>query len=322
MNTATLATDDPYLWLEDVGGDKPIAWVKEQNAKTQKLLEAEPLFATIRDQTLLVLNSRARIPGVGKRGAFFYNFWQDEKNIRGVWRRTTMNEYKKPEPLWETVLDLDQLAKNEKENWVWKGSSCLYPDYDRCLINLSRGGADANVVREFDMPTKSFVVGGFELQEAKGSAAWADRDTLLVQTDFGAGSMTKSGYPRTTREWKRGTPLADAKLIYEGLDADISVSAFQVDQKGYQSRQFVRRGVTFFTAELYLRESSKLTRLEVPADANASYRGNLLWVRLKSAWTVGGKTYPQGALLATDFERFMKGGRNFDVLFEIGRAHV
>ncbi len=316
MNTAALAQEDPYLWLEDVGGEKAIAWVKEQNAKTQQLLEAEPLFATIRDKTLEVLNSRARIPGVGKRGAFFYNFWQDEKNIRGVWRRTTMNEYKKSEPAWETVLDLDQLAKNEKENWVWKGSSCLYPDYDRCLINLSRGGADANVAREFDMPTKSFVAGGFELKEAKGDASWADRDTLLVQTDFGAGTMTKSGYPRIAKEWKRGTPLVDAKLIYEGADADISVSAFQVDQKGYKSRQFVQRAVTFFTSELYLREGAKLTRLDVPGDANASYRGNLLWVRLKSAWTVGGKTYPQGALIATDFERFMKGGRNFDVLFE------
>ncbi len=316
MNTVAVAQEDPYLWLEDVGGEKAISWVKEENAKTQKLLEAEPLFATIRDKTLEVLNSRARIPGVGKRGAFFYNFWQDEKNIRGVWRRTTMDEYKKAEPMWETVLDLDQLAKNEKENWVWKGSNCLYPDYDRCLINLSRGGADANVVREFDVRSKSFVAGGFEMKEAKGSAAWADRDTLLVQTDFGAGTMTKSGYPRIAKEWKRGTPLIDAKLIYEGIDADISVSAFQVDHKGYKSRQFVRRGVTFFTSELYLREGAKLTKLDVPSDANASYRGNLLWVRLKSAWTVGGKTYAQGTLIAIDFERFLKGGRNFDVLFE------
>ena len=146
MNTAAVAQEDPYLWLEDVSGDKALSWVKEQNAKTQKLLEAEPLFASIRDKTLEVVNSRARIPAVAKRGAFFYNFWQDEKNIRGVWRRTTIAEYKKAEPKWETVLDLDQLAKTEKENWVWKGSSCLYPSYERCLLNLSRGGADANVV--------------------------------------------------------------------------------------------------------------------------------------------------------------------------------
>ena len=316
MNTNANAQEDPYLWLEDVMGDKAIAWVKEQNAKTQKLLEAEPLFAPIRDKTLEVLNSRARIPGVTKRGAFYYNFWQDEKNVRGMWRRTTLSEYKKAEPKWETVLDLDQLAKDEKENWVWKGSSCLYPDYDRCLLNLSRGGADANVVREFSVSTKSFVVGGFEMKEAKGGAAWADRDTLLVQTDFGAGSMTKSGYPRSTREWKRGTPIGNAKLIYEGQDVDIGISAFQVDQKGYKTRQFVRRAVTFFTSELYLREGAKLTRLDVPDDASPTYAQDMLWVRLKSSWTVGGKTYRQGALIATNFDAFMKGGRNFDVIFE------
>lgn len=319
MSTAASAQEDPYLWLEDVMGDKAISWVKEQNAKTQKLLEAEPQFSSIRDKTLEVVNSKARIPAVTKRGAYFYNFWQDEKNIRGVWRRTTMVEYKKADPTWEIVLDLDQLAKNEKENWVWKGSTCLYPNYDRCLLNLSRGGADANVVREFDVVAKSFVAGGFEMKEAKGGAAWADRDTLLVQTDFGTGSMTKSGYPRITKEWKRGTPIESAKLIYEGQDADISVSAFQIDQKGFKTRQFVRRGVTFYTSETYLREdakSNKLTKLDVPADANVSYGQGRLWVRLKSAWVVGGKTFAQGALIAVDFERFMKGERNFDVLFE------
>ena len=319
MNTAAVAQEDPYLWLEDVSGDKAISWVKEQNAKTQKLLEAEPLFASIRDKTLEVVNSRARIPAVAKRGAFFYNFWQDEKNIRGIWRRTTIAEYKKAEPKWETVLDLDQLAKTEKENWVWKGSSCLYPNYERCLLNLSRGGADANVVREFDVVAKIFVAGGFELKEAKGGASWADRDTLLVQTDFGAGSMTKSGYPRVTKEWKRGTPIEMARVVFEGQETDISVSTFQVNEKGYKTLQFVRRGVTFYTSETYLREdaqSNKLTRLDVPADANVNYGQGKLWVRLKSSWAVGGKTFAQGALIATDFERFMKGERNFDVLFE------
>lgn len=313
-----IAQEDPYLWLEDVSGDKAIAWVKEQNSKTQKLLEAEQSFVAIRDKTLEVLNSRERIPGIAKRGAYYYNFWQDDKNIRGVWRRTTMAEYKKAEPKWETVLDIDQLASGEKENWVWKGSNCLYPNYERCLLNLSRGGADANVVREFDVVAKTFVAGGFEMKEAKGGAAWADRDTLLVQTDFGIGSVTKSGYPRITKEWKRGTSIETAKLIYEGQDADISVSTFQVDQKGYKTRQFVRRATTFYTSETYLREGSRnaLTRLDVPLDANVSYRLGMLWVQLKSPWMVGGKTYSQGALIATDFERFMKGERSFELLFE------
>ena len=316
MTTSALAQEDPYLWLEEVMGDRAISWVKEQNAKSQKLLEASPQFAAIRSKSLEVLNSRARIPAVVKRGDWYYNFWQDEKNVRGLWRRTTLQEYRKPEPKWETVLDLDQLSRDEKENWVWKGSSCLYPNYDRCLLTLSRGGADAAVVREFDIAAKAFVAGGFQLKEAKGSAAWIDRNTLFVQTDFGPGSSTKSGYPRIVKEWKRGTPLESAKTVFEGKEADISVSAFQNEQKGYTTRQFVRRAVTFFTAEMFLREGDRLTRLDVPLDAQASYAQDMLWVRLKSAWTAGDRSYAQGSLIAINFERFMKGERNFDVLFE------
>ena len=316
---AQIPQEDPYLWLEDVMGDKSIAWVKEQNAKTQSLLEAQPVFAPIRDKVLEVVNSRERIPAVTQRGEFLYNFWQDQNNIRGVWRRTTMAEYKKSqlqsETKWETILDLDQLAKDEKENWVWKGSTCLYPQYDRCMLNLSRGGADAQVTREFDVPSKSFVKDGFEIKEAKGSASWIDRDTLFVQTDFGPGSMTQSGYARIVKEWKRGTPIESASTVFEGKESDISVSAFVTEQKGYATRQFVRRGVTFYTSETFLREGSKLIKLDVQDDASPAYAWDLLFIRLKSTWAVGGKTYPQGALIAMNFEKFMKGERDFEILF-------
>jgi len=316
---AQIPQEDPYLWLEDVMGDKAIAWVKEQNAKTQRLLEAQPVFAPIRDKVLEVVNSRERIPAVTQRGEFLYNFWQDQNNIRGVWRRTTMAEYKKSqlqsETNWETILDLDQLAKDEKENWVWKGSTCLYPQYDRCMLNLSRGGADAQVTREFDVPSKSFVKDGFEIKEAKGSASWIDRDTLFVQTDFGPGSMTQSGYARIVKEWKRGTPIESASTVFEGKESDISVSAFVTEQKGYATRQFVRRGVTFYTSETFLREGSKLFKLDVQDDASPAYAWDLLFIRLKSTWAVGGKTYPQGALIAMNFEKFMKGERDFEILF-------
>jgi len=316
---AQIPQEDPYLWLEDVMGDKAIAWVKEQNAKTQRLLEAQPVFAPIRDKVLEVVNSRERIPAVTQRGEFLYNFWQDQNNVRGVWRRTTMAEYKKSqlqsETKWETILDLDQLAKDEKENWVWKGSTCLYPQYDRCMLNLSRGGADAQVTREFDVPSKSFVKDGFEIKEAKGSASWIDRDTLFVQTDFGPGSMTQSGYARIVKEWKRGTPIESASTVFEGKESDISVSAFVTEQKGYATRQFVRRGVTFYTSETFLREGSKLIKLDVQDDASPAYAWDLLFIRLKSTWAVGGKTYPQGALIAMNFEKFMKGERDFEILF-------
>jgi prolyl oligopeptidase len=310
------AQEDPNLWLEDVMGDKAIAWVKEQNAKTQKELEAHPQFGLIRDKVLEVVNSRERIPMVQKRGAYFYNFWQDAKNVRGIWRRTTLAEYKKVEPKWETVLDLDALAKDEKDNWVWRGSSCLFPDYNKCMVSLSRGGADAVVIREWDMATKSFVKDGFQLKEAKGSVAWIDANNLFVQTDFGAGSQTKSGYARIVKTWTRGTPIESAKTLYEGIADDISVGAFQVEQKGYATRQFLRRGVTFFTGETYLIEGSKLTKIDIPADANFSYFRDWMSVRLKSDWTVGGVTYKQGSLIAIPFANFMKGERKFDVLFE------
>ncbi len=316
---ATIPTvSDSHLWLEEVMGEKAISWVKEQNAVSQKEIEAHPQFAPIRDKVLEVVNSRERIPFVQKRGGWYYNFWQDRNNVRGVWRRTTPDEYKKAEPKWETVLDLDQLAKDEKDNWVWRGSSCLYPDYDKCMILLSRGGADAVVIREWDMPTKAFVKDGFQLKEAKGSVDWIDANTLFVQTDFGAGSQTKSGYPRLVKMWKRGTPLTEAKIVYEGSVDDISVTGSQTRQKGYPSRQFVRRGVTFFTAETYLVEGDKLTKIDVPADASFGTFRDWMSVRLKSTWTIGGQTYKQGSLLAMPFEKFMSGARNFDVLFEGG----
>jgi prolyl oligopeptidase len=316
MPSAANAQPDPYLWLEDVMGDKAIAWVKEQNAKSQKELESQPQFAPIRDKVLEVVTSRERIPFVQKRGEWLYNFWQDRTNVRGVWRRTTMTEYKKPEPKWETVLDLDQLAKDEKENWVWRGSNCLYPEYTKCMLSLSRGGADAVVIREWDLTSRSFVKDGFQLKEAKGSVDWIDANTLFVQTDFGPGSQTKSGYARIVKVWKRGTPIDAATTLYEGTLDDISVSANQVEQKGYPTRQFLRRGVTFFTSETYLIEGGKLTKIDIPVDASFGYFRDWLSVRLKTAWTVGGKTFKQGSLIAMPLDKFLKGDRSFDVLFE------
>jgi prolyl oligopeptidase len=312
------AQEDPNLWLEEVQGEKAIAWVKEQNAVSQKLIEAMPQFAPMREKILAAVSSRERIPFVQKRGPWLYNFWQDAANVRGVWRRTTMEEYKKREPKWETILDLDQLAKDEKENWVWRGLNCRYPEYTQCLLTLSRGGADAAVTREWDLTTRAFVKDGFQLKEAKGSAAWIDADTLFVQTDFGPGSQTKSGYARIVKVWKRGTPLEQAKTLFEGRVEDISVNAYQVQQKGYTTRQFLRVGTTFFTGENYLIEGSKLTKLDVPADANFSYWQDRIGIRLKNAWTTGGKTFAQGSYLVMPFDKFLKGERNFTVLFEGG----
>src|SRR5678816_4136530 len=190
------AMEDTNLWLEAVQDERALSWVKQQNALCTRELEARPEFGPIRERLLAIMDSKERIPYVTKHGRWYYNFWRDEKNPRGLWRRTTLEEYKKAEPAWDTVLDLDKLAGDEKENWVWKGYAILYPSYDRCMVSLSRGGADAVVIREFELGTNAFVKDGFFLPEAKGGVDWIDRDKMYVATDFGPGSLTSSGYPR------------------------------------------------------------------------------------------------------------------------------
>ena len=193
---------DPYQWLEDVTSDKSLEWVRAQNAISTKTLEESPVYAETRARILSIVNSDARIPAVSQYGKFLYNFWQDEHQTRGIWRRTTMDEYKKAAPAWETVLDIDALAADEKENWTWKDVDVFEPDGERCLINLSRGGADADTIREFDMVQKAFVPNGFQIPEAKSTVAWRNQDTLYVGTDFGKGSTTDAGYPRIIKEWR------------------------------------------------------------------------------------------------------------------------
>ena len=237
--------------------------------------------------------------------------------MRGLWRRTSLEEFKKPAPAWETVLDLDALSVEEKANWVWKGSDLLYPNYDRCLLMLSRGGADATVVREFDLTTKQFVKDGFYLPEAKSQVSWRNRDALYVGTDFGPGSLTSSGYPRIVKEWKRGTPLTAAKLVFEGKPEDVSVSASVVHDHG-RIYEFIHRGVTFFTSEEFVRRGEEWVKIEKPNDARVGTFEDQMLLTLRSDWTVDGKTYPAGALLATDFEGCLKGQRRFATLFEPG----
>jgi prolyl oligopeptidase len=309
------APEDRYLWLEDVTGERSLEWARARNMESAKVLETGD-FAALEKRILDILDSDARIPYVEKLGRWYYNFWRDAKNPRGLWRRTTLEEYRKDQPAWETVIDLDALGAAENENWVWKGADCLKPEYRRCLVNVSRGGADATVVREFDLEAKAFVKDGFALPEAKSfGTGWLDADTLYVGTDFGPGSMTTSGYPRIAKIWKRGTPLAAAETIYEAQAGDMMASAFRDHTKGFE-RDFVHRSITFYTDELFLRRDGKLVKIDKPDSANARVHRDLLLLRLRDDWTVGGKTYPAGALLAADFEGFLRGERSLDVLFE------
>ncbi|MFN9966286.1 MAG: S9 family peptidase, partial [Lysobacteraceae bacterium] len=307
---------DPWQWLEDVEGTRSLDWVKAQNADTKATLEAQPGFTTLRDDLLAILDSNARIPFVGKQGEYFYNFWRDAKNPAGVWRRTTLEEYRKAEPAWEVLLDLDALNKAEDMNWVWRGADCLRPAYDRCLVSLSRGGADAIEIREWDQSDRAFVEGGFRLPEAKGGAGWRDADSLYVYTDFGAGSMTSSGYPRIAKLWSRGTPLAEAKVVYEGKPEDMYIAAGRDLTPGFE-RDFVSRTIAFYNDELYLRgEDGTLTKVDAPNSANKTPYREWLILELREDYAAGGTTYPKGSVIATRLDVFMAGGRDFDVLFQ------
>ncbi|WP_054021865.1 prolyl oligopeptidase family serine peptidase [Piscinibacter sakaiensis] len=310
--------DDPFRWLEDVQGDKSLAWVRERNAASQAVLGTRPEFEPIRRELLEVLNAKDRIPAVTRRGAWLYNLWQDEQHKRGLWRRTTLAEYRKPQPAWETVLDLDALGAAEKENWVWGGAVALAPEYRRCLVALSRGGADATVVREFDTVTKRFVDGGFTLPEAKSEVDWIDADTVYVATDFGAGSLTDSGYPRVIKRWKRGTPLSDAQTVFEGQASDVSVSVGIDDTPGHERTQFYR-ATDFYNRKTFLlphgAEPKAMQPLDVPDDAVVGFMRDTLLLELRSDWTVGGTRHPAGSLLAADAAAYLKGERRFQVLF-------
>ncbi len=318
LSGAAMAADegqDKYAWLEDVTGDKPLAWVKEQNAKAEARLAQSPQFKEMEAGIRAVLDSDAKIPGVEKIGDYYYNFWKDKQHERGVWRRTTLVEYRKAEPLWETVLDLDALNKAEGENWVWHGANCLRPQYTRCLIALSRGGADADVTREFDLSKKEWIKDGFFRPEAKGGLGWIDQDTVFVYTDFGDGSMTTSGYPRVVKRWKRGTPMAAATPVYEGTPQDMYIAAMHDDTPGFE-RDFVSRTIAFYNNELFLLGADgKLAKVDAPNSAEKGVRREWLTLELREPWTVGGKTYAAGSLLVTKFDDFMAGKREFDVLF-------
>jgi len=313
--TDTQVTDDPYLWLEDIRGTRSMDWVKQENAVTTKQFVDNAEFVKTRDSILEVLDSDARIPEVGRMGDQLYNFWRDKAHPRGIWRRTTLAEYRKAEPKWDVVLDIDALNKAEDKRWVFKGVQCLKPKYERCLISLSPDGGDAVTVREFDIPSKSFVKGGFELPVAKTEASWIDDNTIYVGTDFGPGTMTESSYPRIVKEWKRGTPLATATTVYAGKPTDLAVSASHDRTPGYE-RDFVSVAKDFFHSELYQRIDDKLIRVNVPTDASADAHREWLLMQTRSPWTIGGTTYPSGALLATKFDDFMAGKPHFTVLFK------
>ncbi len=315
-SSLTIEPEDKYLWLEDVTGERALNFVKERNKETIEQLAGTMEFKELEDNILKILDSKERIPYIWKAGNYFYNFWKDDKNPRGILRRTTLEEYKKKEPLWDVILDVDELGKKEGVSWVFKGFEMLKPSYKRALVSLSKGGADASVVREFDVEKREFIKGGFELPESKGSISWIDENSVYVATDFGKDSLTDSGYPRIVKMWKRGTPLESAEMVYEGKSNDMSVGAYYDNTKGFE-RHFVYRQISFYESEIFLRSTdNRLVKIDVPIDANASVHREWMLISLRTPWKINGHTHPSGSLLATKFDQFLNGKRDFVVLFE------
>jgi prolyl oligopeptidase len=307
---------DPYLWLEDVDGEEAIAWVKEQNSKATAELEAIPAYQPIYDRALAILDSRDRIPNPVFQGSTVYNFWQDQEHPRGILRRTSLASYASAAPSWELLLDIDAMAETDGEQWVYKGASCLAPEFRRCMVELSRGGSDASEHREFDTGTRTFVDDGFFVPQAKSGVSWKDENTLWVATDWGQGSLTTSGYARIVKEWRRGTPLAEARLIFETGVGDNGVWPAGIDTPEGRYNLVFRRE-TFFTGDVHLGVGDRLVRLDLPGDADFKtiFREHALF-SLRSDWQVGERTFAAGSLLAIGIEDLLHGRKALTALFE------
>jgi prolyl oligopeptidase len=286
-----VTAEDKFAWLEDVHGAKPLAWVAQQNKSALGVLKADPRYSANYDSVLEVLDATDRIPMGSLRGAYVYNFWQDAANPKGLWRRTTIAGYQSKAPEWEVLLDVDALAKAEKENWVFAGSECA-PHETRCLIRLSRGGGDAVVLREYDLKAKKLAKDGFALPEAKSDASYLDDNTVLFAT--AKDGETSSGYAIKVRLWKRGTSITDAPTVYEGQMSDVSVVSMTAHLRG-GNFGFVVRGLDFFHTEYFAVEGAKARKLDLPqsADVRGMIAGHLIGI-LREPY----KGLPKGALVA------------------------
>jgi prolyl oligopeptidase len=299
------STDDKYIWLEDVSSAKSMEWVKAENARTAKTFEADPRFATYQADALKILEDPNRLAYPGLRGDDVYNFWRDAAHPHGIYRKTTLASYRTASPDWQTVLDFDALGKAEKVSWVNHGFNCLYPGDQFCMVALSAGGEDATTEREFDLKSNKFVDGGFTLPHSKQNIGWLDKDTLLVARNWGADSMTESGYPYIVKLWKRGTPLDSATEIFRGRPTDISVSAYTLDDAQGHKLTLIHRGVTFFESEDYIYVDGNIQPLAVPkkADISGMIDGRVL-LQTREDWTPASSktTFVQGSLLQMDLK--------------------
>ena len=294
LNQSVISSNlDPYLWLEEVEGKKSLAWVEEQNEETFTRYTKSNAFKEKYERIKKELNDDERIPSAYYQNGEMYNFWRDEKNVRGVWRKTSFKSYLKDEPIWENILDIDQLANDEGINWLYKGADCLAPEYKRCLIRLSDGGTDAVTIREFDLEEKKFVKDGFNTYPSKQNASWINEDQILIGADFGEGSMNESGYPMQVKLWNRGESLEEAKIFFSGSYEKIFNFPFvsiRPDGKYYG----IIEGPTFFSEVLHLFDGEKLIKINLPQmiDIHGFFNESLI-LSIEEDWEI----FKSGSLL-------------------------
>jgi len=315
--TIAAPDDDPYLWLEEIEGERALIFVEQQTKRTlEKFGDAG--FAADRDTLSAIYDRPDNIPYVTRRDGFLYNLWKDAKNPRGLWRRTTLDEFRGANPKWETLLDLDKLAADESEDWLLNWVQTLPGTHPRAILSLSRGGSDAVTLREFDMEKKAFVTGGFVLPEAKGGAQWLDADTLLLSSAYGEGMATASGYARTVRLWRRGTGADQAPVIFETA-ADNMAAYCGIDRTGAAPRVWFVEQLDFFNHCIWLgSESGARLQLDLPTDIWMQAHQDWFVVKRRTAWTIDGQTYAPDTVFGISLSAYLAGERNFSVIFEPG----
>ncbi|WP_050596676.1 prolyl oligopeptidase family serine peptidase [Mesorhizobium ciceri] len=314
--TTDAPDDDPYLWLEDVEGEQALDWTASQSARTQRDFGGTQLA---RDQNTLtaIFDAPDEIPQITRCGEYLYNFWHDAANPRGLWRRTTLPLYMKADPRWELLLDLDALAADDAEDWVWGGASIEPERREHAVLRLSRGGSDAVVHREFDMRSLGFVADGFNLPEAKGSIDWLDPDTLLLSSALGEGMATSCGYARTVRLWKRGADPLTAPVVFETAESN-SVYALLDRTAECERVWFIEKPAHFEEIVRIGDRRGPKVLIDLPQDAWSDGFGDWLAVKPRKAWTVAGTTHAADALIGISLSSFIAGGRDFRTLFEPG----
>ena len=307
--------DDPFIWLEDVEGEEALEWVEVRNKIVQDTLFDQ---IAIEDKNIAktIMDSPEKIPFSKRRGDFFYNLWKDADNPRGLWRRTSEASYRSETPDWEVLLDFDELAQNENEDWFVQRSKMIPECPDRAIIRLNRGGTDASVLREYDIAEKRFIPpeeNGFFIEQSKSQTAWINPNELLVASTLEDDHKTKSGYPRIIKFWKRGTDLKDAPVVFEGDVNDVLVGP-SYDRTSKQILFY--RKTDFFESEVYGYNEGKTFLIDLPKDATVSVDDGWLRVRLKGEATIDGKTYQAGAYLITKWDEYLSGQYTFEEIFE------